>query len=511
MANNKGQKNNAAKLQVNAVATPVKDANQTETTSSAATPITPVEDKKTTAPVIKETPKVTPKETPKETPKPTPKPVTKPTPKATPPEPPLVETEEASVVSKPKVGVPTSKLGRMSPDKLVDFCNQLNEMYIKPDTPESPLVLAQVRIFHSYLSYIVQAQIGEDILEFPRLQISQSELQVLELAAVALKTNVVNVLPMTAIPGQEAQLQIEFDKNKVPEGVTAKVDKEKKAAEEVVDVDPAKVWNAKELKKILIYLLVSNNSSSKNIPEAIEWYRSHEIAMVTDETTKATISATSKVDWFNCILMLLGDDIPMVLNGILQSIWGRYCTSDTMMPVHFYIKKFAPAWTDAEICEFVTFVCNFMSEKEPNAKKGESFAFLQKPTPEFLESIVAKAMKATTPEMNVLLNYFPKFIREKRVVKAERVGAAIQYIANLYTDQNDQAARLSLYKDMSEYSIDNDPREKKTTETEEKSVDPASQVAAKTIIAAADATAEVPDTAIVDVAVNAEVDANKKK
>lgn len=454
MANKNGQKSNVAKPQVNATATPAKDAKQAETTKATTEPVvTKVEEKETKATVVKET-------SSKEAPKQNATPVNKPkVVKAASPEPPLVETEETTVIREPKQTVPGSanRLGRMSPDKLVDFCGQLNEMYIKPDTADTPIITNQVRIYHAYLSYIVQAQIEDDLQEFPSLQINKSDLNILQLAATALKTNIVSALPIASVAGEPEQMKIEFEKE-TPEIIKNAVKKENDIAKETLDLDPTKVRDAEELKHLLIHLLVRNNSSSTNIPEAVEWYRNHEIAMAPEEA-KSVIMNTAKVDWFNAILNLLGDDVPMMLNGILSSIWRRYCVSDTILPIHFYVAKFAPSWSELEVREFIMFVCTYMSEKEPGAKKGETFAFLQNPSPEFIESVVEKAMQTTTPESNAIQNFFGKFIREKRVIKKDRVGAVIQHYCNLYNDQADQTKRLSLYKDMSAYSTEEPSKE----------------------------------------------------
>lgn len=404
-------------------------------------------------------------------------------------EPEVVETKAESVEKgKPSSTVPKSMLsaiGRLSPDAMVQFSGQLERMYVNTDSPEAGQALAAIRINHAYLMHLAAIQIGEDSQSIG-MTITQKELAIMTTAATALKTNIISVLPN---PENKEQLKLEFDKNTIPEEVADKVKKEEERMKVEIDTDPTKSYNAKELKEILLHILTPSKGNSRCIIDAIEWYRNNQIlvsqkhldtyaatnGLDSDEKKEKnseyqtflkahnTIINTKRTDWFNDILNLVGyEDLPRMVLGVMQSVWERFEKSETMIPLHCYIKKLAPAWSDEEIADIAKFIVNHEASKMPDNGKStfQKVTYLQNPTPEYLQEIVKKAMKSTTPEMTAMQNFYGKLIRNKRTIEEDRVGAVMQAISNLYVDQSDQTKRLALYKDLSEYSENREPEKK---------------------------------------------------
>lgn len=401
---------------------------------------------------------------------------------------PVVEApiEDVEVVD-PKPGTNFSsaesklaRIGRLSPDGMVQFAGQLKSMYIDTDSSAAAAAASVISIQHRYLTHIALTQIGEDS-NVLGMNIAPSELLAVQQAASVLKVEIQSALPA---PENPEQLRIKFNPETIPTNVQEKIDKETESGNHVVDLDPTKVYTAEELKERLSHILNRDKSRSSNIPEAINWLENNLVTtatkaaeefltnnklsadsakdnMIYQDLCKAIdiAKATKKVDIFNQILDILGGDTPSIINGICSSVWKRYAEGDTVIPAHFYVKSFAKNWSDEDIRDFVTFVVNLEASRTENKDAFQKTAYLQNPTPEHIDFVVAKALKSfdpesktNTPEASALRNYFHKFVVQKRVPIRERFGAVIQSYANLYIDQSNQAARLSKYQDMSSYS-----------------------------------------------------------
>lgn len=404
------------------------------------------------------------------------------------PEPPLIPTEEVIGANKP-TGTQSvlTKIGRLSPDSLVTFKQQLKETYIDTDAPSAHVALSIIQIADQYLTRIALIQIGEDM---PALggNFATSTLQTLLAAAEQLQVQVTKAIPSSASP---AQTEIQFNPETIPVEVKEKVETEEKIGATQIDLDPALVRTAEELKLCLQHILMKDKTKSSNLPEALAWLQSNQVvpqqqmieryvekqkfaddaARDADNQYKDMCKVldlyknTKKVDLFNQLLEICGADTPLMVTGICKAIWNRYILSDTCLPVHFFVQGICKSWTDEEIKDFVIFVVNMEAERakklEYTNEKDLSFlekvTSLQNTTAEYLDKLVDSTMagwesNGRNAEAKLIQNNFMKFVTDKRVVQKDRVASVLQNFCNLYSDQSKQTERLSKYKDLSAYS-----------------------------------------------------------
>lgn len=402
-----------------------------------------------------------------------------------------VKAEEVKPKDTPKeriekrIGITNSgSFGRLSPDGMVELCKQLNECYIKPDVPEAPYAAASTKVMHSYLLHISMLQIKEDAPALS-MKIDSADMDIFNTAAKMLGTNILSIKALPAENGEKEQMELEFDENTVPKEITEKLQKEEEIKNDVeLSMEFNSNYTQEELRRRLLHILLKRPNGA-DIDGAVNWlYRNSVSPLISarnnyvaekglcedaEKREKDSVfiemsknielaEATKKVDLFNEMLDILGDEAPLSLKGIMNGVYYKYCNCDTILPMHIYMKNHLKKWSDEEIRDLNKFIVihemnSDHEEKVPvcDLLSGINEEFLEKRVNEMYDAWIAE--KKDDKDLNLIINNFNKLVCVKRKPQRERIGSLLQSLSNLYLDQSKQAARLAKYKDLSEYSL----------------------------------------------------------